>query len=601
MPQKKEKRLEYIGLAIIFLSIPVLIFGVQYGLDKLRMDNKLSIQKNFSRDLSDQIDAYVFNKVTGITQALASIEEVLDQQLNSSEYDRHETLIALRTTKALFHASIVYVMGKNGTVIACTPYGENNKTLSGKNYAFRPYFKHAMEGKNVVNLALGATTGERGIYFSSPVISKKADAPMGVVVIKIGLEDIDKIINQPDHPTALLSPDGIIFSTNRPKWLFHAAFPISAERLLEIKESKQFAKEPLSPLPYMLNDDQVMISNAFHSIIRYPILADGWQIITAEPLDVNFNLKPIHVALVVIALSIISFLTILVIMLIFNIIRRKTAENQIIQLAEAFKRFVPEEFLKFLHKQSITDVELGDQVQHEMTILFTDIRGFTSISEKMTPKETFAFINEFLSEMEPVITEHDGVIDKYIGDAIMTLFPSSTQALKASIKMLDTLERYNRSRAEKQKPPVHIGIGLNFGIMTLGTIGGKSRMDSTVISDAVNLASRIEGLTKDYGVPLLLSEQTVARLEDQAQFSLRKIGKAKVKGKSEIIVVYEAFDADPLELKEKKHATMDLFDEAYSYFYSGDLEKAQSLFQECLEKNPEDNVVRVYMERCRNG
>lgn len=598
---QRKNRLEYAGLALIFLSLPLLIFGIQFGLDKLRLDNKVTLQQTFTRDLSDQIDAYVFNKVTGITEALASIEEILDQQLDSSEHDRHETLIALRTTKSLFRASIVYVMDKEGTVISCTPYGPENKTLTGRNFLFRPYFKKAMENRNVVYMALGTTTGERGVYFSSPVVSKKTNAPIGVVVIKIGLKDIDQIINQPDHPTALVSPDGIVFSANRPKWLYRAAFPISGQRLKELKTSKQFAKENLLPLPYMLNGDQVKIANALHSIVRYPILDDGWQILTAEPWDVNFFLKPIHVALVVTALSLISFLTILVILLTINIIRRKTAENRIIELAEAFKRFVPEEFLNFLHKKSITDIRLGDQVQQEMTIQFSDVRGFTTLSEKMTPKETFVFINEVLSKLEPVITEHEGVIDKYIGDAIMTLYPSSTLALSASISMLEALEKYNLQREEHQKPPIRLGIGLNFGLFTLGTIGGETRMDSTVISDAVNLASRVEGLTKEYGVPLMLTEQTVVRLENPAQFLLRKIGEVQVKGKSEFSVIYEAFDADPPEMRDLKTATLDIFDQAYDSFHSGDLEKAKTLFKEVSEKNPDDEVVKVYLERLSDG
>ena len=597
----RKNKLEYAGLIIIFISIPILIFGITYGLDKLRMDNKLTIQKTFTKHLSDQINAYVFNKVTGITQALATIREVLDQQLNTKERDRYETLIALRTTKALFNASIVYVMDSQGTVIACTPYDKDNKTLTGNTYAFRPYFKDAMAGENVIYLALGVTTGERGVYFSSPVFSEGNDSPMGVVVIKIGLTEIDAIINEPEHPTVLVSPEGIVFASNRPKWLFQTALPLSDEKRAEIIASKKFAKEPLLPLAFSLDNDIVSISGASHTVVHYPIYVAGWDIATIEPEDVNFVLKPIHIILVAGALALISFLTTLVILLIINIIQRKSAENKTIQLAESFKRFVPEQFLKFLKKESITDVQLGDQAQEEMTIQFVDIRGFTAMSEKMTPKENFEFINEYLSKMEPVIIEYQGVIDKYMGDAIMSLFSSPDLAMNASIGMLGALEEYNQYRKEHRKPLIRIGIGLNFGLMMLGTIGGKTRMDSTVISDAVNLTSRVEELTKDYHVSLLASEQVVSRIEEPSRFLLRKIGEVKVKGKSEKIVVYEVFNADPPEVKDKKLATMDLFNNAYMCFYAGKIDEAKKLFQECYDKNPDDAVARVYLERCDNG
>lgn len=596
----KKNRLEYTGLLIIFISIPILFFAVRSGLNKLRLDNKLTIQENYTRELSAQIDAYVFNKVIGITQALATIQEVLDQQLDNKEYDRHETLIALRTTKALFNASIVYVMDQEGTVIACTPYGADNSTLTGKNYAFRPYFKGAMAGKNVIYLALGTTTSERGIYFSSPVFSKDSqETPVGVVIIKIGLTEIDKIVNEPEHPTALLSPEGIVFAANRPKWLFHAAMPLSATELAQLKASKRFADEPLTPLDFTLDSDRVTISGASHTVVRYPIYVTNWDIVTVEPEDVNFELKPIHIVLVSGALGLISFLTVLVILLIINIIKRKSAEEKTIQLAESFKRFVPEQFLNFLNKKSILEIQLGDQTQQEMTVQFVDIRGFTALSEKMTPRENFEFINGFLHEMEPVIIASQGVIDKYIGDAIMSLYSSPVLAMKASINMLETLKAYNARRQEHNKPAIRIGIGLNFGLVMLGTIGGKTRMDSTVISDAVNLTSRVEGLTKNYNVSLLASEQVISRLENPDQFCLRKIDKVQVKGKSEKVVVYEIFDADPPEVKEQKIASMSLFNQAYNSFYAGEMDEAQKIFQQCYEQNPQDTVTEVYLSRCR--
>ena len=163
------------------------------------------------------------------------------------------------------------------------------------------------------------------------------------------------------------------------------------------------------------------------------------------------------------------------------------------QTENAYGRFVPHQLLQLLNAQSILDLKLGEQTERSMTILFSDIRDFTRLSESMSPQQTFSFINSYLGEMEPVISAHGGIVDKYIGDAIMALFPTSAdQGLLSAIAMLTQLDAYNKGRERANYPPVRIGIGLNTGIVMLGTIGGTQRMEGTVLSDAVNLASRLE-------------------------------------------------------------------------------------------------------------
>jgi len=217
-------------------------------------------------------------------------------------------------------------------------------------------------------------------------------------------------------------------------------------------------------------------------------------------------------------------------------------------LNRAYQRFVPRQFLHFLEKLSIIDVELGDQVQLEMSVLFSDIRDFTTLSEKMTPKDNFQFINAYLSRMEPAILENNGFIDKYIGDAIMALFSGSAdEAVNAGLAMLQQLQLYNQERVESGETPIKIGIGINTGNLMLGTVGGQNRMDTTVISDAVNLASRVESLTKNYGVSLLITQHTYARLLNPSHYVIRPIDTVKVKGKSELVTVYEVLNANSLK------------------------------------------------------
>lgn len=270
-----------------------------------------------------------------------------------------------------------------------------------------------------------------------------------------------------------------------------------------------------------------------------------------------------------------------------------------LEIAEATSRFVPNEFLSFLGCDSIVDVKLGEAVELEMSVLFSDIRDFTTLSEQMTPTENFKFINSYLSRMEPLIVENQGFIDKYIGDAIMALFSEGADdAVKAGIAMLQTLAEYNRDRVSLGYVPVEIGVGINTGSLILGIVGGKSRMDGTVISDAVNLASRIESLTKNYGVSLLITQQTFDRLTNPGDYASRVIDKVQVKGKSEWVTVYEVFDADLAEVKAGKLATLQLFTEALSLYNMKSFRQAAKLFADCLRQNPGDKVARIYLERC---
>lgn len=264
----------------------------------------------------------------------------------------------------------------------------------------------------------------------------------------------------------------------------------------------------------------------------------------------------------------------------------------------AYSRFVPREFLQLLNKESIIDVKLSDSVNQSMSILFSDIRDFTPLSERMTPEETFKFINAYLSRMEPAIAANNGFIDKYIGDAIMALFNGEADdAVQAGIAMIRSLGEYNRDRLALGEQPIKIGIGINTGDLMLGTVGGKTRMDGTAIGDAVNLASRIEGLTKQYDVSLLISDRTFSRLKNPSHYGIRKIDTVKVKGKLELVTVYEVFDADPPDLKVSKLETKQDFETALYYYNQNSPEEAQELFERCLCQNPEDKVAQIYRDR----
>ncbi len=277
-------------------------------------------------------------------------------------------------------------------------------------------------------------------------------------------------------------------------------------------------------------------------------------------------------------------------------------ETAVLELyTSASNRFVPREFLEHLGRRSLADVRLGDHVEREMTVFFSDIREFTALSESMTPQENFDFLNSYLRQATPILRARGGFVDKYIGDAIMALFPESpADALSAAVDLQRQLVAYNTGRASAGYAALKIGIGLHRGTLILGTIGEDERMQTTVIADAVNVASRIEGLTKTYGVPLLVSGSVVEGLSEQERGShhLRNLGAVKAKGKTRSVEIFECFDNDPEPLAEHKRKTADRFAKAMEHFRRGMFLSAGAIFAEIAKKSPEDTVAAHFLQSC---
>ena len=273
--------------------------------------------------------------------------------------------------------------------------------------------------------------------------------------------------------------------------------------------------------------------------------------------------------------------------------------TNISRMNTAYSRFVPQQFLDFLGKESFVDIKLGDQVQKEMTILFSDIRGFTDISEEMTPKENFDYLNHYLGYMEPVIRNNNGFIDKYMGDSIMALFPENPgDAINAAIEMRLKLSQFNQVMGQFDKPEIDSGIGIHIGSLMLGVVGGEGRMDGTVISDAVNLASRLENLTKLYGNAVIISEDTLIKLDDPSAYHYRFLDIVKVKGKKEAVYVFEIIDGEAEDIKKLKIQTKAQFAKGINHYKKKEFKEAVKEFQAILDININDKASDLYLQRC---
>lgn len=275
-------------------------------------------------------------------------------------------------------------------------------------------------------------------------------------------------------------------------------------------------------------------------------------------------------------------------------------QQNAISTLEAYKRaaqrFVPQAFLEELNADLLA-IHLGDHVERSMSVLFSDIRDFSEISDSMSPQDNFEFINEYLGRVGPVVRAHGGFIDKYIGDSVMALFrESASAAVAGAIMMQQEIRRLNEARARKMKRPISTGTGIHHGHMMLGTIGESEGFDTTVISSVVNVAARLEGLTKRFGAHILVSDNVAQACG--GQYHMRPLGRVLVKGASRPVQILEVCDADePAALLEKMQH-LEAFEQAMNAYAAGSIPDARSIFERLGRDCPSDHAARYFAERC---
>ena len=289
-----------------------------------------------------------------------------------------------------------------------------------------------------------------------------------------------------------------------------------------------------------------------------------------------------------------------------NIREVREREEAILRIHEVTKKFVPNEFIRSLGKESLTDVRLGDQVEKIVTVLFTDIRDFTTLSEEMSPQENFRFVSSFNAQLGPIIRSNNGFINQYLGDSIMALFPDNPEdALLAAIAMQKAVHDLNAVRQSNGLPPIKAGIGMHTGPLIMGITGDEHRLDAATISDTVNTAARIESLTKYYRSPLLLSSETLRHISNTNSFYLRQLGKVQLKGKHNLLSIVECINGYPENELQKKTATLSCFNESMQQYFSQYFKDALQGFKEVLTKDPDDNTAKFFMENalryCSDG
>ena len=279
-----------------------------------------------------------------------------------------------------------------------------------------------------------------------------------------------------------------------------------------------------------------------------------------------------------------------------NIREAQEREEAMRCIYEVTNKFVPYEFIKSLGHDVITDIKLGDQVEKIVTVLFSDIREYTTLSEKMTPEENFSFVCSFNERIGPIIRQHNGFVNQYLGDAIMAIFPgNAADALAAAVEMQKEVQEFNNKRQKLNQPAIQIGVGMHTGPLIMGITGDKDRMDACTISDTVNTASRIESLTKHYKAGIILSEASLEQIMQKENFHLRNLGLVQLKGKLESINVHECFSDNPKQELQKKSETLSIFNEGVLYYLNKSFTLANKTFQKVIEEHPEDRTAKFFL------
>jgi len=269
-----------------------------------------------------------------------------------------------------------------------------------------------------------------------------------------------------------------------------------------------------------------------------------------------------------------------------------------VALIHAQQRFVPSQFLESLGHHDIARVGLGEYVSKEMSVMFSDLRGFTPMVERMGPGEVIEILNAYFSSLSTPIADAGGFIDSFNGDEIMALFGvSADDAVRAGVQMWRALETFNVASVASGGPALRMGMGMNTGPLVLGTVGGLNRLKCGVVGDTVNLASRIEQLTKVYGVPFLIGDGTHERLEHPERFAMRMVDRVSVKGKEQAVTLYEVIDANDARQNDAKRATRVLLDTAWAHYLARDFATASDALREAMNTDPADQVLALLHRR----
>lgn len=285
----------------------------------------------------------------------------------------------------------------------------------------------------------------------------------------------------------------------------------------------------------------------------------------------------------------------------FNQMARRIRQYiaNITRMNEANNRFVPQQLIHFLGKESILDVELGDQVEREMAVMRMSLQSFHTISHQLRPETTFRVINAFLKRFAPIVNENQGMITEYLDPGVLAVYPNEAKdALDAAVQMRQTLEVYNEQRANKGYDPIDLHVALHHGVLMLGIIGEETRLEAKIISDHVRLVEKMEKTAGLLGASILVSASLFTQMGGTTPYRYRDLGWVHLEGETQPMHLYDVYEGDAAPIRALKDETKDLFENALAMYQNGRFHDARSAFLAVIKHNRWDQAARQYFYLC---
>ena len=590
-----------LSVILVVTALLPMIFTAYYNLQgsvASISETELRNLKQLSVATANRIDQLI-NDTRFLTKYLATEKDIIglveehDEKTADSVQGKLQRLVFADNKLEL-----LLIMDKKGDVLSAPA-----DKFIGRNYSYREYFQAAVQGRVYVsNITVGDVTRKPGLFFSGPILGKSGKVE-GVVVVKISGLAVSSIIdeaNADEHIAYLIDSEGVLIHHPDNKLLYKSLVPLSRKSLERIVKSKRFLLDNIESLGLDVLADAIVgaknpgtinysspISGEKEIVGYAPVKSHRWvvgistkQSRFSEPLNKQFYnvlysvigvgfiftiiallfsrsfIKPIH-ALMLAAnrvregnydegeIKITSEDEFGTLMRNFNLMVAGVRERE--RERDIFGRVVSPEVRE---KLLMGDVKLGGENRH-VSVIFSDIRGFSTMSEKMDPDEVVEFLNEYLTEMTEAVQEWGGYVNNFIGDAIVVIFgaPDSQKemefnAVSAALEMRKRLALMNLRRKQRGDSAVMCGIGISTGEVVAGQVGSLERFLYTVIGDAVNVAARLETLTKEYPeYNILINDKTYNGIENKEGFDFVHLGKQKVKGRTEDVDVYAVEEA----------------------------------------------------------
>ncbi|MEG1948387.1 MAG: adenylate/guanylate cyclase domain-containing protein [Clostridia bacterium] len=271
-------------------------------------------------------------------------------------------------------------------------------------------------------------------------------------------------------------------------------------------------------------------------------------------------------------------------------------ENIISKTNLEYEKYIPKQFLKFFGKVSIMELELGNQVQKEVTTMYCDIRNSSAISTSLNLEDNFNYISSYMNIVSPLVKKHGGFVDKYFGDGMLAVFLNPQKCVECGNEIISSVAIKNKQNSKS--PSVDVGIAINTGNVVFGVVGDENRKSPTIISNAVNFAGKMESFNKDFGSKLIFSKNTLIALTSKYFFAYRYIGAILTQSKGELVGIYESLECYNKTKKDILSKYKNQFEQAVRAFGNNKFEEAKNMFQAVYKKEKEDKVCYMYFNKC---